>query len=459
MAARTRSLLLPSSMIAAAAAVGLLAVASPLTALAAAAAIVFVYVVFSALAAGFAVLAFLTFLDILPTSGSLSPAKGAGILIAVAWAARSSTQEGERSDFFRDYPYLTWLLVGFVAWTIVSLLWASQLGPGVTAVTRYVPNVLLLPIACTAIAGRSDLRTVMIGILIGALLAALSGIVAPPDAAVVEERATGTIGDPNELAAALLVGLSVGAGFALARGLSPALRFLGAVAVPLCAMGIFLSLSRGGLIALGLMLVAGTMLAGRWRFAVTAILVLIALGGTVYFVQFASLPARERISTAEGGSGRSDLWKLGLRMLSAHPLGGVGVGNFPVVSRNYVLRPGTLNRTDLVFAHEPKVTHNTYLQVLAETGFIGFLLFAGILISCVTCAWRAAQRWMRTGQRTLEALARGVLLGMIGIIVADFFISEMYSKLLWTVLALGPAMLAVARRERDGGTDGDLAAG
>ncbi len=51
----------------------------------------------------------------------------------------------------------------------------------------------------------------------------------------------------------------------------------------------------------------------------------------------------------------------------------------------------------------------------------------------------------------MEALARAVLLGLIGMLVADFFISQMYSKLLWVLLALGPAMLAIARRESDDG--------
>jgi hypothetical protein len=40
-----------------------------------------------------------------------------------------------------------------------------------------------------------------------------------------------------------------------------------------------------------------------------------------------------------------------------------------------------------------------------------------------------------------------VVLALIGVLVADFFISQMYSKLLWTLLALGPAMYALARHE------------
>jgi putative inorganic carbon (hco3(-)) transporter len=449
MTARSRwSWLLPSSLLATAAALGVVAAIGPAIAIGVAAALVFAYIVFADFAAGFAILAFLSFLEILPTSGSLSPAKGAGLLLAVAWLARLSLRERDERDFFGDHPELTWMMIAFLGWGAITLLWATQTGPGITALSRYLPNLLLLPIAYAALRGRRDAKLVLAVIVAGAVLAAGFGILKPPEASIATEgRATGTIGDPNELAAALLVGLALAAGFALGRGRWPLLRLGALLAIPLCAAGIFLSLSRGGLIALAAVLVAGTMLAGRWRLAMTAVLVAVALGGVVYFTQIASLPARERITTSNGGSGRSDLWTVGLRMVRAHPVSGVGVGNFPVVSRNYVLQPGTLLRSDLIFSSEPKIAHNTYLQIAAETGVPGLLLFLGIVLACLSCTLRAARLWARRHDRVMEALARSLLLALIGMLVADFFISQMYSKLLWVGLALAPAMLAVARDE------------
>jgi O-antigen ligase len=449
MSARIRWLgLLPASVLAGAAILGVLAVVGPVIAIGVAAATVFAFVVFADLATGFATLAFLSFVDILPTSGSLSLAKGVGLLLAVAWLVRLSTHERGRQDFFADHPQLTWLMIAFLGWATLTLVWASQTGPGVTALSRYVPNILLLPIAYTAVRGRRDLMLALTAILLGAILAAGFGVLQPPNPSIAAEgRATGTIGDPNELAAALLIGLALGAGFALARGLSPRLRLAGALAVPLCAAGIFLSVSRGGLIALGALLVAGTVLAGRWRGAVTAILVAVAAGGVLYFTELAPLPARERVTTANGGSGRTDLWTVGWRMVQAHPVEGVGVGNFQVVSRNYALQPGFLRRTDLIFSAEPKIAHNTYLQVMAETGVVGLLFFLGTIGACLACALRAARIWAKRQDVVMETFARGIVLGLIGMLTADFFISQMYSKLLWVTLALGPAMLAIARYE------------
>lgn len=442
--------LLPSSILAAAAVLGVLAAVQPAIALGVVGALVLAYVAFSDLALGFAVLAFLSFVDTLPTSGSLSPAKAAGLLVAVAWLARFSigSLRSER-DFFADHPQLTWVLIAFIGWATLSLLWAPSSGAGTAALARYLPNILLLPIGYTAVRTRRDLTIVVGAVILGAIVAATFAVLQPPDPEIVVEsaRATGTIGDPNELASVLLVGLALGAGIAIGRNRLPPLRLIAALAVPLCAAGVFLSLSRGGLVALGALMIAGTIFAGRWRIAITAMLTVVAIGGVVYFTQLAPLPARERVSAAGGGTGRTDLWTVAWRMVQAHPLNGVGVGNFPNTSADYTLRPGVIVRTDLIFNQQPFVTHNTYLQILAETGIPGLLLFLSVIVACMRCMLRAARIWARRGEKTMEALARSMFLGLCGMLVADFFISVMYNKLLWVMFALGPATYAIARHD------------
>ncbi len=441
--------LLPSSILATAAILGVVAALQPLIAVALVAGLVLVYIVLADLAAGFAVLAFLSFVETLGTSGSLSPAKAAGLLVAVAWLARFSVGGRDERDFFSEHAYLTWILIAFFGWLALSLLWAPEVGAGTTALTRYAPNMLLIPIAYTAVRTRRDLAVVLGAIVLGAIFAAAFGILQPPDPAIVEEsaRATGTIGDPNELAAVLLVGLALGTGFALGRGRSSLMRLTAVVAVPLCTAGIFLSLSRGGLLALGALLLAGTIFAGRWRLPITIMLLTIATGGFLYFTQLAPLPARERVRSAKGGTGRTDLWTVGWRMVQANPVTGVGVGNFPNTAASYTLRPGSIQRADLIFTEEPKVTHNTYLQVMAEDGVPALLMLLGVIGSCMAYALKAARLWAKRGEAAMEALARAVFLGLFGMLVADFFISVMYSKLLWVMLALGPVLFAIATHE------------
>ena len=46
----------------------------------------------------------------------------------------------------------------------------------------------------------------------------------------------------------------------------------------------------------------------------------------------------------------------------------------------------------------------------------------------------------------MELFARGMIVALVGILAADFFISEQFGKQLWLLLGLGPALYGVARR-------------
>jgi O-antigen ligase len=161
---------------------------------------------------------------------------------------------------------------------------------------------------------------------------------------------------------------------------------------------------------------------------------------------------RERITPTTPGQvqeeGRVTLWQVGWRMVEDEPLRGIGVGNFAGSAIDYVQEPGLLTRTDQVI-DDPKVAHNIYLHILAELGVIGLALFGAILGFCVGCAYRAAVRFRAVGDRAMEAISRAVLIAMLAILVSDFFASEQFSKLLWILLGLGPALEALARRRRD----------
>jgi O-antigen ligase len=449
MTARARwSPLAAASLLTLAAGLGVLSAVQPLIAVAVAIAGVGAYFILNDLAMGFAILMFLSFLAVLPTSGSLSPAKGAGLLLALAWLARFSTSRGTVRDFFSDHPLLSWAVIGLLGWASLTIVWAPSTSPALTDLSQYFLTLVLIPIAYSAAGQVRDIKLILGAIVLGALLAAAVGIVQPPDAAVVENaRATGTIGDPNEFAADLLVGLTLGAGFLVSRGARTSFRMLGLAAIPLCAMGIFLSVSRGGLIALVITFFVAAFAAGRWRLAVIPMLAALVLGGVVYYTQFAPLPARERVLTTNGGTGRSELWHVGLRIIRAHPVGGVGAGQYVKVSPQYVLEPGLVRHSELIFTTEPKPAHNTYVQVAAELGIPGLILFLSVILGCMRCALRAARIAAARDNVALEALARALFLSIVGMLTALFFISQMHSKILWGLLALCPALLSVVRQE------------
>jgi O-antigen ligase len=130
-------------------------------------------------------------------------------------------------------------------------------------------------------------------------------------------------------------------------------------------------------------------------------------------------------------------------MAKDRPVAGVGAGNFPVASIHYVLRPGKTERDEII-VDKRKVAHNIYLTVLSELGTIGFALFAVILGQCLFRAGQAARRFRDLGDLTMELVSRGLFLALISLFVADFFSSALYSKQLWLLLAIAPALIAVA---------------
>jgi O-antigen ligase len=437
-----------AGLLAIAAALGIVAGVDPKIAVALAIGLLFVTIVLSDLTVGLCIFTIVAFFDLLPSFGDavFSFAKLTGLLVAVAWLAAIASRRTDRRPLSTVHPWLTAMSVAFIAWTALSLLWAELPGDGTSGLSRYALNLILLPIVFTAVTQRRHLVWVAAAFVGAASLSALFGLVQPPPATGDEPARLGGAGiEPNTFAAVLVVGFALALALSVGPRLSPLTRAMTLGGALCCALGVLLSLSRGGLIALAVALVAGVVFGGRWRPAAAVVLVLVGVLSLGYFTYVASPVARDRVTMAEGGSGRKDIWTVGLRMVRAHPLNGIGVGNFQTASVHYLLEPGAIQRADLIVDH-PRVAHNTYLQVLSELGIVGLALFMGILLACLRAVLLAAHKFRDRGEWRYELLARALLVGLIGNLAADFFISNQWSKQLWLLLALCPAMLAVARR-------------
>jgi O-antigen ligase len=144
-------------------------------------------------------------------------------------------------------------------------------------------------------------------------------------------------------------------------------------------------------------------------------------------------------------SGRSDIWRVGWRMVQAHPLTGVGSGNFQAASIHYVQGIGSLTSAYLI-VDVPHVAHNVYLELLADLGIPGLLAFLGVAGFSMLAAGKAARRFERGGDTEMELVARSMVLALVAFMSADFFLSGEFSKQLWLTFALCPAILALSQR-------------
>jgi O-antigen ligase len=431
---------------------GVSAGVDPRIALAAAIGLGFVALVMADLTFGLCLFAVVSFLDVLPHLGgsALSFTKIVGFLLAISWLAKVSSDSDSRNDFLAAHPTFSYVLALFAGWALVSLTWAEDTAASSTPLLRYALNLILFLIVYTAVRSRRALTFTLGAYVLGAAIAAAYGLLNPPqDVAYYDvTRVSGTIGDPNELAAVLVGGTVLAAGLSATLRRAPLLRLAAVVASLLCAGGIFLSLSRGGLVALGFSLVAAILVAGRrWRLHAIVLAIVVASGAFVYFGFYAGHDASTRVTSFGRGTGRADIWTVGWRMVEAHPVRGVGVGNFKTASIHYLLAPGAILRDEFI-VDTPKVAHNTYLQVLAELGIVGAALFLAIIGFSLLCILRAARIFERLGDTNMELLSRSLLIALFGVLAADFFISEEFSKQLWLLLGLGPALLGIATTAR-----------
>lgn len=206
--------------------------------------------------------------------------------------------------------------------------------------------------------------------------------------ALAEARAAGTLGAPNVFAGMAAAGAVLGlGGFLAERG---RLRAACAGAVLACGAGVWLSGSRGGLLALGLGVLAlvawnGTLARVRARAAAAAILLLVLLH-----------PAE---GSAAGGHARSRwlghttvvqrlrYWESGLSMWREAPLLGRGAGAYRVLYPSHRVEG----------AGETQFAHNWFVQGLAECGVAGVALRVGGLGLLLLLAGRGALAAARDG--------------------------------------------------------------
>ena len=204
-----------------------------------------------------------------------------------------------------------------------------------------------------------------------------------------------------------------------------------------CLVGLFLTESRGGIVALAVATVAALVFAGSVRRSIVTSIAIAAAFAAFYF-SFAPPQSLSRLTnfTAGGGAGRTDLWKVALNAFSAHPFSGVGAGNYSIIEPKFLFDVTTQNlpRADLIVAHE--AVHNTYLQVAAELGLVGIGLFLFTVVVPLFGLRRVVALYDPSERRFVPIMGRGLMAGVLGMLAAFTFLTAEYEKQLWLTLGL-----------------------
>ncbi|HEV3129189.1 MAG TPA: O-antigen ligase family protein [Solirubrobacteraceae bacterium] len=374
-----------------------------------------------------------------------------GVLVALGFLG-TFTIRGEARAIVQQHRRLILIAVLLLLWLLITAAWA----PATAQALRYSGFWWLGGLAFLIVLGtcrrESHVALLSMAFVGGATVAAVIGLsgvgLKPPDPtghfvtqAALQTRLTGGAGDPNLQAAGFVAAMFLDVGL-LSVYRRPWTRLGLLAAFVLITVAFLETQSRGGLIALGVACLAALILFPAQR---RRLLGFAAIALVIAAVAAAGTPgALSRITDFGGGtSGRSDIWAVATQVFGQHPIVGVGLNNFPVVEPRFSLLHRNVTRATYI-AEDPYPVHNTYLQLLAETGVVGLIGFLVFVVACLRAGWLAARRFERLGHKALANLAQATVMGTIGMLAAIFFISDGFDWRLWILLGLGPALLALS---------------
>lgn len=333
---------------------------------------------------------------VLPAAEVLRPAK---VIAICALLALSGELAFGRRTLQWSWPEGA-LLTAFVGAAGLSVLGALWPGYAVEALSDLAKMAIVYFFLVNCVSNVAGLRGVMWVMVIGGLFPALGTLKNYLQGNVEEGRAAwvGIFANPNEVAFSLVILLPLIAYLAAPRGWFVRLIFLGISLLFLAA--IFVTFSRGGLV--GLAAVIGVYAWRSKKAWVRIALVGVVIAGVLLTGKFWS--RGEDFTELKGDATfnmRLATSQAGVEMFLDHPLTGVGL-NCSVVAWPLYAPKGLHTRGALI-------THNTFVQVLGETGILGFLpfvLFIGVGI------YQSRKLALRPETASLGAAVEGALWGL-----------------------------------------------
>ncbi|VAX34852.1 hypothetical protein MNBD_UNCLBAC01-1094 [hydrothermal vent metagenome] len=227
----------------------------------------------------------------------------------------------------------------------------------------------------------------------------------------------GIFNDPNDLALMFVIASGIALAFSFSKS-NFILRLISLTILGYLFYGIYLTNSRGGLLAL-MTTIFFYFVKKTKKFILGGI-----IGGGLAAGVFALGPSRlGLISTQEASANtRVNLWYEGVLMFKSSPLFGVGYRMF----------------TDQL----PQTAHNSYILAAAELGFFGLFFWMALIYSSFK-----GLSIIQNHDQQLRTYAVGLQSSLVGFCTAAFFLSRTYVILPYILFAFSGALMFVAQQK------------
>ncbi|MBE2200917.1 MAG: O-antigen ligase family protein [Anaerolinea sp.] len=356
-------------------------------------------------------------------------------------------------------------IYGLVSFT--SLFYAADSGRSQNALIEFVKNCLLVFAVVLAMRDSRSLRGVSwallaAGIFMGSLTVyqQLTGTfentywgfaqteVKNIIADVSDHRASGPVGSSNFYALVMVTLVPL----ALDRVWHErklVYRLLALWALAVCVLSIFFTFSRGGFVALVVVLIVMIV-----RESLSPPKLLLSLALLLVVWQFIPANYTERLYTTldllpGSGSdarneasfrGRTSEVMVAWLIFADHPVWGVGLNNYKYYYQQYAQPLGWDNR------REERAAHSLYLEMAAETGLIGLTAFGALVGVALGRAYQTQKMFMRAGRYDEAALAFAWMVALIGYLAASIFLHGAYIRYFWLLIGILLALPQTAAR-------------
>lgn len=339
----------------------------------------------------------------------------------------------------------------------LSLFYARDFEIATEAVSGYVKDVLIVLVVIALLRSAQRLHQVVWVLLLSGLLLGMLGVLQYATGSFEQQfggfaqasvkniaegadnyRISGPIADPNHYAQTLLVLFPLALG-RLQRSRHALPKLVAAACLVVLLLSILFTFSRGALVALAVVVLVALVRRPPpvWTLVAGAVLVAMLLpflpaGYVDRFAQLTSTVANlgsERTGEASL-SGRLSALQAGSRMFADNPVVGVGPNQFTQHYREYSLGLG-IDVTE--GGVEP---HNLYVQVAAETGWLGLVTLGAVIGLAVHGLRRGRARLREAGLTDDVALVEDLQLALFAYLMAGMFVHNAYPRFLWLLVGV-----------------------
>ncbi|HEU4929405.1 MAG TPA: O-antigen ligase family protein [Candidatus Krumholzibacteria bacterium] len=320
-----------------------------------------------------------------------------------------------------------YLMLWFFAAIVLSHL-ARVSRTVVDAAMDFLPTLVMYFLVATLVSSHAKLKLTVNLVVLCTLFLAASGLVqhftgvglGGKESYEGRIQAVGIFSDPNDLGLALVVVMPF---FYLKLTEFSRLwqKPLALIGLGIIMYALFLTQSRGGILALGVVMVLLlTRKLGRTFGIIAGVMVFLAI--------FALAPRMGSISTGEASAhGRVEAWSIGLDLFESYPLFGVGAHNF----------------TEYHF----RTAHNSFVLCAAELGFVGLYAWVMLIYISIKNNEFIGKAVRTTRMRDVAVYVDTIRYGLIAFATGAYFLSRTYNEVLFLLVGLSAAVTNIFVRE------------